>query len=138
MAKHTLPTLARRLKLNTAIRPERARTLALFLVASLCISWNAQAATPEASAISLAKAAVIDRSRDPTSVLFRNVTVAGRCNGVTYVHGWANGKNGYGGYSGFTIFLVRIDRGTAEVMQAYMQTFGSDASFTIAAACTKD
>ena len=124
--------------MNTAIRPARAKALALFMGASLCISWNAQAATPEASAISLAKAAVIDRSRDPTSVLFRNVTVAGRCNGVTYVHGWANGKNGYGGYNGFMIFLVRIERGPAEVMQAYGRTFSSDASFTIAAACTGD
>jgi hypothetical protein len=119
--------------------PHRLNFAVLALLAPLpLLISNSAAATPEATPISLARAAVVDRSRDPTSVLFRDLRIAGKCNGVTYVEGWANGKNGFGGYGGFKIFFVRLEHGAAKVMQAYGQVFDTDAAFTIAAACTKD
>jgi hypothetical protein len=48
------------------------------------------------------------------------------CGARRYVEGWANGKNGYGGYGGFKIFVVRIEGGRGEVLQADGKEFAED------------
>src|SRR5262245_31989011 len=109
----------------------------LFLLTAFAVALAVPAqaaATPDPTA--LAKGAVAHGMRDPASAQFRNVRVADRCSGITYVNGWANGKNGFGGYAGLMIFLVRVANGQAEVMQAYGRVFATDAEFHTAAACT--
>lgn len=110
----------------------------MFRIAAAMILMSAgiaYAATPDPSAISKSKSVIANGMRDPSSAQFRDVKVAGRCDGVTYVTGWANGKNGYGGYAGFMIFLIRVENGAPVVMQAYGNAYATDAEFHTAAVC---
>lgn len=103
---------------------------------ALCLAAFAGPALARSSSpVILAKAAVRNAMRDPASAQFRDVKEDGTCDGVAYVHGWANGKNGYGGFGGFKIFAVRVEAGQATVMQMDGQVLVGPDVEKAAAAC---
>ena len=107
----------------------------LWIATGLLLATYAHAEIPNSAAIAKSKTAVANGMRDPSSTQFRDVRVAGNCDGRKYITGWANGKNGYGGYAGFTIFLVRVEGNRTVVMQSGGTAYARAAEFHEAAVC---
>jgi hypothetical protein len=107
----------------------------LFLI--MAIVATAGGAAHGQDTVGTAKAVVTYSMRDPASAQFRNVKLGGRCGGAQYVTGFVNGKNGFGGYGDFTIFMVRVEKRGATLMQAFGQAFASCSEFRAAAICNE-
>lgn len=61
---------------------------------------------PDVAEIARAKKIVVDRMKDPTSVLFKDVVFFKEKQTVC---GSVNAKNSYGGYTGYQLFVVEAD-----------------------------
>jgi len=77
----------------------------------------------QAQDLKRAKEEVASRTRDPSSVQFRDVRFESQVNGSKAVCGEMNAKNGYGGYVGFKNFAFKDGvlylAETAEDIQAH-------------------
>jgi hypothetical protein len=107
--------------------------VAMLFVLSGCVETRPVSVAPaQASdaALSVAKAYMADRLKDPESMKIRRVAHFRTAEGDRIVCGEMDARNSFGGYNGYSTFYVRLE-GNA-VKRAH---FGEDARWAAQAGC---